>query len=92
MGAGEVADVDRIEGLERGTFSLPGVKFGGRMIRLALESNPRLIGMAGRAEAAELWANVVDDSEEDLRLWIPAAAAAARRSARVRTGDGLDGV
>lgn len=91
MGAGEVADVDRIEGLERGIFSLPGVKFGGRMTRLALESNPKLIGMAGRAED-DTCTNVVDDSEDDLRLWIPAAAAAARRSARVRTGDGVDGV
>lgn len=91
MGAGEVADVDRIEGLERGIFSLPGVRFGGKMIRLALESNPKLIGIAGRAEA-ETCANVVDDSEDDLRLWIPAAAAAARRSARVRTGDEVDGI
>jgi hypothetical protein len=91
MGAGEVADVDMIEGLESGTFSLPGVKFGGRIIRLDLESNPRLIGTAGSAEPVPC-ANVVEDSEDDLRLWVPAAAAAARRSARVRIGNGVEGI
>lgn len=45
IGAGDDADVDKIEGLGRGT-SLPGVTFGDRTNRFTLESRPSLGGIS----------------------------------------------
>ena len=78
-----------MEGLGKGKASLPGVTLGDRTKRFTLESRPRLGGISevGVEGIDTGLCGVVEDSDADRCRWVPAAAAAAaRRSARVRTG------